>query len=465
MRKVALFIACTICAFAIATISSDSAFAGRRIALVIGNSTYKHADWLPNTINDARAVAAMLKTAGFDSVEEKENLGAIELKRALREFMSSAGDADIAIVYFSGHGIEVKGTNYLIPVDARLASDLDTEDEAVSLDRIVLAVQPAQRLRLIILDACRDNPFFHHGARQIVVRSVDKGLLPAEPSGVDTLIAYAAKAGSVSFDGEGASSPFTAALVKYLAEPGLDIRIAFGRVRDEVLTATSGRQEPFLYGSLGGATISLVPARSQPPAAADPGASILSDYVIAERIGTRQAWESFLALHGSGIYADLARAQLARLLGGADASRGQPEASPAEKAARERASRERDCKRDSERLAQLRGNPALEEVERFWQELACAELRPQLARLLESVGGKVVPVIGPAASPQPPMPAPAERSAPAPATREQICKRESELLARLRANPKLEEIKRFSRELGCEDLRPQTMRLLESVGG
>jgi hypothetical protein len=465
MHRVAISIVCTIFALVIAMLSASSAFAGRRVALVIGNSGYKHADTLPNTINDARAIAAMLRNAGFDSVDERENLSAIEFKRALRDFMSSARDIDVAIVYFSGHGIEINGTNYLIPVDAKLQSDFDTEDEAISLDRIILSVQPAQRLRLIILDACRDNPFRPTGPRQLVVRKVEKGLLPIEPVGADTLIAYAAKAGSVSFDGDGNSSPFTTAVVKYLAEPGLDIRIAFGRVRDQVLAATSRRQEPFLYGSLGGDTISLVPAPSQAPAAADPGAATLSDYLMAERIGTRQAWESFLALHGSGFYAELARAQLAKLLTGAGAYRGQPEGPPAEKAPSESASKERDCKRDSERLARLRANPTVEEAERLSRELTCDELRPQIARLLESLGAKGVPSIGSAALPRSPAPATPERSPQIPTTKEQICKRESESLARLRANPQLEEIKRFSNELACEDLRPQTVRLLESVGG
>jgi hypothetical protein len=189
----------------------------------------------------------------------------------------------------------------------------------------------------------------------------------------------------------------------------------------------------------------------------------LSDYLVAERIGTRQAWETFLALHASGIYADLARAQLAKLGGGIGESRGQPDTPPAPKQPGEFASKERDCKRDSERLAQMRSNPILDEVVRFSRELTCDGLRPQLARLLESVGAKDIPIIGSTASPQP-APAPSERSLPPAATKEQVCKRESEALARLRANPTLQEVTRFSRELTCDGLRPQLARLLESVG-
>ena len=145
----------------------------------------------------------------------------------------------------------------------------------MALDRIIWALQPVKRLRLILLDACRDNPF-PGKMRSAGIRSTLKGgLAKIEDVSADTLVAYAAKAGSVSYDGDGANSPYATALIKHLAEPGLDIRIALGRVRDEVISMTGGRQEPFIYGSLGGATIPLVPApprkrssrRRRPPAA------------------------------------------------------------------------------------------------------------------------------------------------------------------------------------------------------
>ena len=143
------------------------------------------------------------------------------------------------------------------------------------------------------------------------------GLGKIEPTTTDTLIAYAAKAGSVSFDGNGPNSPFAIALSKYIAEPGLDIRLALGRVRDEVLRMTGNKQESFVYGSLGGTTVSLVPAVptrvEKPPVAAGPIADLRLDYEFAERVGTRTAWEAFLAAHPAGFYSSLARAQLAKL--------------------------------------------------------------------------------------------------------------------------------------------------------
>jgi hypothetical protein len=293
--------------------------AEKRVALVVGNSTYQSVTRLPNPANDANAIAALLKDAGFDVVDARHDLGNLDFKRAIRDFAGAARDADVAVVYFAGHGMEVRGTNYLLPIDAKLASDFDVEDESVSLDRVVQALEPARRLRLIILDACRDNPFLKTMKRSITTRAISRGLAKVEPPSTDTLIAFAAKAGSTAEDGIGTHSPFTAALLKHITAPGLDIRIAFGRVRDEVLRSTGNRQEPFVYGSLGGATLALVTApapAAAPPAVvapADPAALARRDYEFAERVGTKDAWDSFLAVHGTGFLADLARAQRAKL--------------------------------------------------------------------------------------------------------------------------------------------------------
>jgi uncharacterized caspase-like protein len=136
-----------------------AAKADRRVALVIGNSTYRNASQLPNTINDANAIAALFRSIGFKVINSRTDLGVLDFRRAVRDFLVTAENADIAVVYYAGHGVEVSGTNYLIPVDAKLARDYDVEDEAVALDRIIWALQSAKRLRVILLDACRDNPF------------------------------------------------------------------------------------------------------------------------------------------------------------------------------------------------------------------------------------------------------------------------------------------------------------------
>jgi formylglycine-generating enzyme required for sulfatase activity len=203
----------------------------------------------------------LLRKAGFDA-EVKLDLGRDAMRRALRDFSDKVHDADIALVFYAGHGIEVKGDNYLIPVDAVLERDIDVEDETVPLARVFQMLEPVKRLRLVILDACRDNPFAPAMKRTIAGRSIGRGLAQVEVTTTDTLLAYAAKAGSVALDGQGGNSPYTSALLKHLTTPSLDVTLALRRVRDEVLRSTGGKQEPFFYGSLGGAEIALLPAAS-----------------------------------------------------------------------------------------------------------------------------------------------------------------------------------------------------------
>ena len=294
-------------------LAPDAAWADKRVALIVGNSTYQTVPQLPNPSRDASAVAKMFRDAGFDSVDLQLNVGNLEFKRSIRKFEALADHADIAVLYYAGHGLEISGTNYLIPVDARLASDRDADDEAIPLERLVSSADGARRLRLIILDACRDNPFVNtmRRERKVASRAVAAGLGKVEPTSTDTLIAYAAKAGSTADDGDSEHSPFTTSLLKNLTVPGLDVRLAFGRVRDEVLKITGNRQEPFVYGSLGGGNISLVPP---PPVPQETSTSdIKTDYELVEKVGTARAWQVFLATHPKGFYADLARAQIERL--------------------------------------------------------------------------------------------------------------------------------------------------------
>jgi len=236
----------------------STAVAEKRVAFVIGNGTYANVSKLPNPTRDADAMEALFRKAGFDVVEAKKDVGLAAMHRALRDFSDRVQDADIAVVFFAGHGIEVNGINYLIPVDAVLERDTDVEIEAVSLDRVTRMLEQAKRLRLVILDACRDNPFVRSMRRTVASRSIGRGLAEVQVPTTDTLIAFAAKAGSTAADGQGSHSPYTEALVTHLATPGLDLRLALGRVRDEVLKSTAKRQEPFVYGSLGGAEIALV---------------------------------------------------------------------------------------------------------------------------------------------------------------------------------------------------------------
>jgi hypothetical protein len=312
-----------------------AAAADRRIALVIANAVYAHAPPLSNRGDDAEAVGQLFKGAGFDQVDVLHDVGAAEFRRALRQFGELAREADIAVIYYAGLGIELNRVNYAVPVDAVLTSDTDVEDETIALDRMVKALDPARRLRLVILDASRDNPFLDTMRRQTGSRSLERGLARTDPEGPNTLIAYAARDGTVSVDGDSGRNPFTTALIKHIAAPGLDVRLAFGRVRDEVLAATGNRQEPFLYGSLGGTAVALVDGQPSPQqaeaatAAASTRAAAEAperrDYELAERVGTPQAWELFLSHHPTGSYAGLARAQREKL---AAAAPTEPPATP-----------------------------------------------------------------------------------------------------------------------------------------
>ena len=295
--------------------AAGPAFAGKRVALVLANSDYQHAPSLANPVNDGAVMATTLKDAGFDVVDSRHDLTALDTRRVLRDFADSARDADIAVVYYAGHGIEVDGANYLIPVDAKLERDTDVYDEALSLDRILVAIEPAKQLRLVILDACRDNPFGKTMKRTIASRGIGRGLAQVEPGSPNTLIAYSARAGSTAQDGDGSNSPFTVALSKHLTTPGLDVRRAFGFVRDDVLKITNNKQEPFVYGSLGGEDVPLVPvkAAAAPAPAINPQADMRRDYELALQIGNKPAWEAFLAQHPDGFYASLAKLQLDKI--------------------------------------------------------------------------------------------------------------------------------------------------------
>jgi uncharacterized caspase-like protein len=286
------------------------ALAEKRVALVIGNSDYQNVPKLPNPVNDAAAMVDMLKAAGFDTVDTQLNASANDLRKALREFGNQSRDADMAVVYYAGHGIELDGVNYLIPVDATLQTDADVLDETVPLDRVLFAVEPARQLRLVILDACRDNPFAKTMKRTVASRGIGRGLAKVEPATPNTMIAFAAKAGSTAADGD-KNSPFAAALVEYLPKPGLDLRKAFGFIRDDVLKNTGNQQEPYVYGSLGGNDVALVPAKPVTVAPQpSPQNDIRRDYELALHLGTRDGWNAFLAQYPTGFYSNLAKGEL-----------------------------------------------------------------------------------------------------------------------------------------------------------
>ena len=242
---------------AVLAFAPTDVLAAKRVALLIGNEKYEATSQLNNPANDVELMKASFEEAGFDSVTTVHDVGRQAMVKALRDFEDLATGADVAIVYYSGHGMEMNGQNFLLPTDVKLQTDKDIEDEAVGLDRVQRSLEGATKLKLVILDACRNNPFEQSMTRSISTRAVSRGLARVEPESADLLVAFASKAGTVALDGEGKNSPFATALAKYLTEPGVDVRIALGKVRDEVVSVTNRGQEPFVYGSLGGAQIFL----------------------------------------------------------------------------------------------------------------------------------------------------------------------------------------------------------------
>jgi hypothetical protein len=243
------------------------AVADTRVALVVGNGAYQHVPVLPNPENDASDVAASLERLGF-SVRRVVDGKFEDMRRALLEFSQRVRGADIAMMYFAGHGMEIGSENWLIPIDAELKSDLDVEQEAVGLKSIMSIVSAASRLGLVVLDACRNNPFAAKMQRTGRTRAADRGLTRVEPNG-SVLVAYAARDGTTAADGSSRNSPFTAALLRYIETPGLEVNFLFRAVRDDVLRTTKREQEPFVYGALSKEAIYL---RAPPPVLGPPSA-------------------------------------------------------------------------------------------------------------------------------------------------------------------------------------------------
>ncbi len=242
------------------------ALAAERIALVIGNSAYETIEPLDNATNDATGIADTLEAVGFQVTRVMEATGDA-MRAALDDFAFRSETAELALIYFAGHGVEVQGENFLIPVDAKVVSNRDIQRQAVSLNELLAAVDRARTMRVVILDSCRDNPFGDaldlaalQGATTQSEATRGAGLagpgtrggLAAPAPDRGTLVAFAARDGQVALDGEGQHSPFADALMAHLPEPGLEISLMFRQVRDQVVKTTFARQEPYTYGSLSG---------------------------------------------------------------------------------------------------------------------------------------------------------------------------------------------------------------------
>lgn len=254
-----------------------------RVALVIGMAEYQAISPLANTRNDAEALADTLTEIGFD-VTRVVDASLAELRTIMKDFSFRSETADLALIYFAGHGIEVQGENFLIPIDARPQSNADVQNQSVSLKEMLAVVEKARVMRIVILDSCRDNPLGGdidtNAVVQSALQSTDQatrgvgGLAPANPDR-GTLVAFAAKDGQVALDGTQGNSPYARALIEKMSKPGLEISLMFRQVRDAVLAETQNLQEPYTYGSLTGQPFYLTggPEDTQEVASAEPAKS------------------------------------------------------------------------------------------------------------------------------------------------------------------------------------------------
>lgn len=304
-----------LCLLAVLTLvhASASAQNSRRVALVIANAGYFAATPLTNPPNDARLVADALRRAGFDTVEVKTDLSVVSFRSTLRGFRVKASEAQVALVYYAGHGIEANGKNWLIPTDAKLESNLDLTDEAIDLDRVIADVSGAA-LQVVILDACRNNPFGRSwGSRS---RAIDRGLGAVDID--DVLVIFAAAPGQTASDGVGVNSPFATALAQRLTQPDLPIQLLGNVVRDDVVRATGNRQRPYVSASMTGELFYLVPRTrdeqisQNPPTATSANLEALT-WQGALAANSVAAFEDYLRRYPNGQFSEQARQNVARI--------------------------------------------------------------------------------------------------------------------------------------------------------
>jgi uncharacterized caspase-like protein len=297
---------------------SGQAIAEKRVALVIGNSAYQHAVQLANPKNDSSDMTAKLESLGFQVVSDQD-LDLAGMRRTVRNFLEKIDGADMALFFYAGHGLQVNGNNYLVPVDAQLSGYNDLDFEALPTDLILSAMERSTKVNLVFLDACRDNPFAEKPSRSMGTRSgtVGRGLARLG-SGVGSLISFATQPGNVAMDGAGRNSPFTTALLTHLGTPGQDITRDLIDVRRDVLAATQGKQVPWENSSLTGEVVLRPIGTDESKAEAVPtqqstspdNAVELAYWATIKDSTDKSFFEAYLQQFPTGAFAALARLKI-----------------------------------------------------------------------------------------------------------------------------------------------------------
>src|SRR5437660_471559 len=304
-------------------VSTDAALADKRVAFVVGNGAYKNVAPLPNPAVDAKSMAKVLRNVGFDVVEGT-NLTRDKMTEKLLDFGKKAEGADVAVFFYAGHGIAVNGTNYLLPVDADLKSEMDVKlGAAINVDLTLEQTMGDAKVKLVFLDACRDNPFAAkiRSAKATRSVSVDTGLAEMK-SGSGTLLAFATGPGQTALDGEaGTNSPFTRALLANIAQPGVEIQQAMTKVRAQVNDETAKNQLPWGHTNLTG-SVYLNPAKvtteaSSTPVAAAPATDVEIEFWRSIKDSNKvEELNAYLTNYPNGTFKPLALARIAKLQDG-----------------------------------------------------------------------------------------------------------------------------------------------------
>jgi uncharacterized caspase-like protein len=301
---------------ALCSLHTIPAHAEKRVALVIGNSSYRYSGPLANPKNDASDIAVVLKAHAFQ-VLEGYDLSKAAMEAKLREFARALTTNEAGLFFYAGHGLQVSGVNYLVPVDAKLEDASGLDFELVRLDLVQRTMERETSTNIIFLDACRDNPLARNLARALGTRSVEigRGLAPTQ-GGAGTLISFSTQPGNV-VDGSGKNSPFTAALTEHLIASKHDLSAILIDVRNDVMKATQDRQVPWEHSALRGRFYFSSASEGAPPAPqlVDPALMRAArDYDLAAKVGTKEAWDAFLAAHPTGFHAELAKVQRAKVV-------------------------------------------------------------------------------------------------------------------------------------------------------
>lgn len=318
--------------FGLALAAAAQAAAERRVALVIGNGAYQNVPALDNPLPDSKAAAASLKRMGFDVVEGYD-LRLDAMRTLVGAFAGKLDGAKVALVYYAGHGVSVAGENYLLPTDTVLRNETDLDFRTMNINLVMRQMQREDRVNVLILDACRDNPFAKELARSVRTRSavVGTGLSEiATNAAAGTMIAFATDPGRTALDGTvGGNSPFTAALLKHIETPGISISAVMDRVRQDVWRTTNEKQRPWVNTSIIGefylnpaaAPVTIASADAAAPLPAVTPAALQTPQMLemklweaAERSGQSEDYQAYLESHPNGYFAQIARNRLARAM-------------------------------------------------------------------------------------------------------------------------------------------------------